>query len=146
MNTEMTDNNATPAGWVFYDGECALCARGVARFAPVFARRGFVWLPVQSPQAMRALGSHSTSMREEMKLRLANGDIASGLDAWVVLFRSVWWLWPIGALLGLPGFNQTGRCLYFWIARHRHCLSRTCKLEFKRDLHHHRHSAFLEMP
>jgi len=147
VNTEITDHNATtPAGWVFYDGECTLCRRGAARLAGLFGRRGFVWLPLQSPDAKAALGSHATTMREEMKLRLASGRIASGVDAWAVLLRSVWWLWPVGTLLSLPGTNQLGRLIYAWVARHRHCLGGNCRLELPGEHPHHRHSAFFEMP
>jgi predicted DCC family thiol-disulfide oxidoreductase YuxK len=146
VNTEITDNIAPPsAGWVFYDAECAFCARGAAQLAGLFGNRGFVWLPLQSPSAVAALGSHATTMHEQMKLRLANGHIASGIDAWAVLLRSVWWLWPVGVLLGLPGIRQFGDICYGWLARNRYCISGRCRVT-GRDPRSIRHSAFFQMP
>jgi predicted DCC family thiol-disulfide oxidoreductase YuxK len=144
--TEITDNDARrPLGWVFYDGECVFCVRNVRRWSGLFAERGFVWLPLESPDAVRRLGAAAATRREEMKLSLPNGYVAGGIEAWAILLRSIWWLWPAGALLGLPGIRTLGTLGYAWVARNRHCLNGKCKLP-ELDSKHARHSAFLEMP
>jgi predicted DCC family thiol-disulfide oxidoreductase YuxK len=125
----MTGSNAkNPVGWVFYDGECAFCVRGVNRWGRIFARRGFCWLPLQTPDAAQRLGVTASAPHEQMLLLLADGRVVGGAAAWAVLFRSVWWLWPVGALLTLPGFRELGALIYRRIAQHRHCLGGSCEL------------------
>jgi predicted DCC family thiol-disulfide oxidoreductase YuxK len=90
------------------------------------------------------------ALREEMKLLRADGRIFGGVDAWAVLFRSVWCLWPLGALLALPGARWFGGVIYRWVARNRYCLGRSCELPNHHPLDqsqtHPRHRAFLELP
>ena len=85
-----------------------------------------------------------------MKLLRADGRIVGGVDAWAVLFRSVWWLWPVGAMLGLPRVRWFGGVGYRWVARNRYCLGESCELPNHHRLDqsqtHPRHSAFLELP
>jgi predicted DCC family thiol-disulfide oxidoreductase YuxK len=146
VNAEITDKVASaPLGWVFYDGECGFCVDSQRRWGGLFARRGFVWLPLQSAEAPRRLGAHAATMRGEMKLLLANGDVAGGIAAWAVLFCSVWWLWPAGVLLGWPGVRWLGGLGYAWLARNRYCLDGSRRLPAQ-DPKHARHSAFFEMP
>ena len=140
----MTVNNASPpAGCVFYDAECPFCARGAARLGGSFARRGFLWLPLQKAGTAARLRVTEADLRGEMKLQLADGTIVGGVHAWIVLLRSIWWLRPVAFVLALPGFRGLASTAYRWIARHRHCLGGHCALNRRA---HHRHSAFLEFP
>jgi predicted DCC family thiol-disulfide oxidoreductase YuxK len=132
------------AGWVFFDGECSFCAGGVKLLGDLFARRGFIWVPLQSPVALEKLGSAAATMRDEMKLLLADGRIVGGVDAWVILFRSVRWLSPLGFLLSLRGFHWFGERVYGWIAQNRKCLKFFCGGEACET--HKRHRAFFEIP
>ena len=132
-------------GEVFYDADCAICVRGVTRWAGLFERRGFRWLPLQTPGAPARVGASEAELRAEMKLRLAGGRVLGGVDAWAGLFRSVWWLWPVGILIGLPGIRPSGAAAYRWLARNRYCLSGACELHRSPSIHH-RHAAFFELP
>lgn len=115
-------------GEVFYDADCAICSRGAARWGEIFKRRGFHWLPLQtSGTAIRARLSEA-ELRAEMKLRFADGGVVGGMDVWAVLLRSVWWLWPAGILIGLPGIKNLSAAIYRWFARNRHCISGACRL------------------
>ena len=146
VNTEITDNNvAKPSGWVFYDGECALCTRGARHWGGLFARRGFCWLPLQTPGVAGRLGVTKAALLEEMKLQLADGRVLGGVGAWAVLFCSVWWLWPLGVLLDLPAIHWLGAGCYRWIARHRRCVGGRCGLHGS-ESPHHRHAVFFEIP
>jgi predicted DCC family thiol-disulfide oxidoreductase YuxK len=140
----------SPRGRVFYDGECRFCVHGATRWGSLFARRGFAWLPLQTPGTTTRLGLDENALREEMKLLDAEGRIVGGVDAWAVLFRSVWWLWPVGVLLGLPGARWVGGVIYHWVARNRHCLSGSCELPNHQPgdqkQNDPRHRAFFEIP
>lgn len=146
MNTEITGNIAGKTrGWIFYDGDCAFCVRAATRWGAVFARRGFRWLPMQTPGTAASLGLSEAAVRTEMTLRLADGRVRGGVEAWVILFRAVWWMWPLGGLIGLPGLRTLSGAVYRWIARHRYCISGAGGLR-RHSPSHHRHAAFLEMP
>lgn len=63
-----------------------------------------------------------------MHLLLADGRVFNNADAFGILCRSVWWLWPIGALLLVPGFRELGRLTYDWFARNRYRFGGTCAI------------------
>ena len=132
-------------GWVFYDAECSFCLRGAARWSGMFARRGFVWTPLQTPGTAARTNLTEDQLRDEMKLLLADWRLLGGVDAWRTLFRSVWWLWPLGFLLALPGIHAFGAALYRWTARHRYCLGGQCSVAAGNQ-NHRRHRAFFELP
>src|SRR5512140_2624938 len=129
MNTEITDNKGRPlTGWIFFDAECRFCVAGRRRWGRIFERRGFGWLPMQTAGTAERLGVTDQELQEEMWLQLADGRKFSGVIAWGALLRSVWWLWPVGFVVALPGCNAAARVLYRWIARNRHCLGGTCTI------------------
>lgn len=115
-------------GWVFYDAECRFCVAGMQRWGGLFARRGFQWLPLQMPGTAARLGVTEAQLLEEMWLQLADGRVVSGVNAWSALMRSVWWLWPVGVLIGAPGLNAIARAVYRCVARNRRCLGGSCKI------------------
>ncbi len=128
MNTEITDteNDAADRGWIFYDAECGFCVETRNWIGPVFEARGFRWLPINSPTAAQILGLSARERPGEMKLRLADGSLCGGVEAWVVMCRSVWWLWPFGVMISLPILNRIAKGVYRWIAHNRYCIGGRC--------------------
>lgn len=128
MNTEMTKYNGEVLhlGWIFFDAECGVCAAGRRRLGRIFERRGFRWLPLQTPGTAARLGVSEAELRSEMRLQLADGRVLAGIDAWIHLWRSVWWLWPLALLASVPGLHGAGDTLYRWVARHRYCFAGRC--------------------
>jgi predicted DCC family thiol-disulfide oxidoreductase YuxK len=130
-------------GTVYYDAECGLCRAGAARGSGLFERRGFRWLPLQTPGTPALLGISEAELRQEMKLRLADGRVLGGVDTWAVLFRSVWWLWPLGVVLRIPGVHGVANLVYRWVARHRYALAGRCRLSDRKPS---RHDSFFRLP
>jgi len=128
VNTETTQTNDTHAvrGWIFFDADCRACVTGRERLGAMFESRGYRWLPLQTPGAAARLGVSETELRAEMRLQLADGQVFGGIDTWVHLWRSVWWLWPLGVLASLPGVHSLAGALYRWVARNRYCFSGRC--------------------
>ncbi|MEY4387020.1 MAG: hypothetical protein RLY20_2303 [Verrucomicrobiota bacterium] len=124
----MPVKDAGVRGWVFYDADCRFCVAGMKRWGGVFTRHGFVWLPLQTPGTATRLGVTEAQLLEEMWLLLADGRRVKGADAWAAMMRSVWWLWPLGAVISLPGINVVAHVIYRWVARNRRCLGGSCKL------------------
>ena len=136
-----------PAGSIFFDGDCRFCVANRRRWGRIFERRGFVWLPIQTPGAAERLGVTDSQLHAEMWLQLADGRKLSGVNAWSALMRRVWWLWPPGFVLALPGINAAGRVLYRWIAKNRHCLGGACMIHsHSKATLQHPHRVFFELP
>ncbi len=141
MNTETSE--AGVKGCVFYDANCPFCRRAFKLVGPLFAHRGFQWRPLQTPGTAWRLGLSEAALLAEMKLQLADQRVVGGLDSWLVLFRSVWWLWPVAALLSIPGLHALGQVGYRWLARHRHQL---VKGPARPEPPHRRKIPFMDLP
>ena len=125
VNTEITDSNAI-RGWIFYDAACPPCVTARQRTGRLFASRGFSWLPLQSPGSAARLQVPESDFAIRLHLQLPDGRVLNNADAFAVLCRSVWWLWPLGMLLRIPGFRELGRATYDWIARNRYSVLGAC--------------------
>jgi hypothetical protein len=78
---------------------------------------------LQTPGLAARLGLPEHLLMEEMKVELADGRVLGGIDSWACLFRTAWWLWPLGAALSLPGIHGLAQTAYGWFACHRYCLA-----------------------
>ena len=116
-------------GVVFYDGECAICTRGVRRFQSVLARRRITLTPLQTPDACARLAIREEDRPKEMRLRLEDGTVFGGAAAVVEIARRIWWARPLWALSRLPGAMRPMRAAYGWAARHRGCANGVCRIE-----------------
>jgi predicted DCC family thiol-disulfide oxidoreductase YuxK len=109
----------------------------------LFTRRGFEWVPLQTPGLAGRLQIPEAALGEEMKLQLADGRVIGGIDTWGHLLRSIGWLWPLGFALSLPGIHFVSQICYRFIARNRYCLGGKC---FVRTNQRRRTIPFLDLP
>jgi predicted DCC family thiol-disulfide oxidoreductase YuxK len=146
VNTEITKPTDCQAvrGWIFFDAECRFCVAGRRRWGRVFERRGFVWLPLQTPGAAARLGVTQDQLMAEMRVLPTGGLPLNGVSAWIELMRCVWWLWALAALMRLPGINHVAKSVYRWIAHNRYCISGRCEVTPCKSRHKTR--TFFEMP
>jgi len=157
--TDIADNTAGIAGWVFYDAECPFCREGARRFAGILARRRFQLLPLQAPGAAQRLGLPDPDLLREMRLVLADGRKLGGADAVAEIARHLWWAWPLWLASRLPGAGPALRAIYRVIAANRHCFDGECQIG-RRSMRadatsrkaprsgqpRRRHTAFFELP
>jgi predicted DCC family thiol-disulfide oxidoreductase YuxK len=147
MNTEITEHRVKePAGWIFFDAECRFCVAGRRRWGRIFERRGFVWLPMQTPGTAERLGITPEQLTAEMWVLPVGSPPLNGVNAWIGLMRHVWWLKPLAVALDLPGIKRLAQAGYRWIARNRYCLAGRCRILPRQPRDKHRHDAFLELP
>ncbi|NBR83910.1 MAG: DUF393 domain-containing protein [Verrucomicrobia bacterium] len=116
------------AGRLYWDSLCPFCIRWVGRLAFVARQGGFVLVPLHSEEARRDLGLREGELPAEMKLRLADGRLLGGLDAFTTMAEAAGWPAPLGWLLRAPGVNALAWRGYRWVARNRHCLTEPCPL------------------
>jgi predicted DCC family thiol-disulfide oxidoreductase YuxK len=131
-------------GWIFYDGDCALCTATASRFSPLLNRHHFNLAPLQSPWAMERIGAKPEEPLPEMKLLAADGNIFGGADALLQIAKQIWWAWPLFALAQIPGVKIFRRAAYRRVAANRLYLSGLCGFHPKAS--HHRTIVFFEMP
>src|SRR5437899_2969301 len=81
-------------GWILYDANCRSCTASAKRFDRIFRRRGFRFLPLQTPWAQERLGLKPGAPLEEMRVLTHNGEDLGGADAVIFLARQIWWAWP----------------------------------------------------
>lgn len=126
----MTDikANQPAAGWLCYDGECALCLRWLRRVERPLLRHGFQFVPLQTTWVKTRLSLKDSDPLTEMRLLRPDEPVLGGADAAVVLMRHVWWLWPLWLLSRIPGAMPIFRAVYRHIAANRHCKNSTCAL------------------
>lgn len=115
-------------GHVLYDGDCRLCVTFAKRLRLTLRSRGFDLVPLQSEWVEEQLHLPASELLTEMRVLTKGGKLRGGAEAIVYLARFVWWAWPFRLLWALPGGKTIMQHGYRWIARNRHCTSRTCPL------------------
>ncbi|MEA2629880.1 MAG: hypothetical protein QOE66_99 [Chloroflexota bacterium] len=127
-----------PAGRVLYDGACPYC------------RKSMAWLGAADPDhvvepvdltAVNVATIHPSLTRDAcmkaMQLVRADGRVAAGFDAIVVLARWMPLYWPIGLIGSVPGVTWLGRRIYRRVADARPrdvpCTDDVCGLPLHRD-------------
>jgi predicted DCC family thiol-disulfide oxidoreductase YuxK len=116
----------TARGWIYYDADCPFCVRWVARVSGPLERRGFRFLPLQTPGSAERLRVAPSELLAQMQLLRPDGQRFGGADAVAEMARQIWWAKPLAALTWLPGVMPLGRRLYARIAANRHCASGAC--------------------
>ena len=116
------------AGRLYWDSACPFCIRWVGRLGFIARQGSFELVPMQTDAARRDLHLREGELPTEMKLRLADGRLLGGLDAFIAMAEAAGWTAPLGWLLRAPGINTLAWGGYRWVARNRHCLGGSCAL------------------
>jgi len=116
-------------GWVLYDGECAFCTRWVGYWAGVLHRHGFGTSALQAPWVEQRLGLSREQLLYDVRLLRNDGQLNSGADVYLYVWRRIWWAWPLWAIFSAPGFNRLIHAGYRWFAQNRYCISGACRIE-----------------
>jgi predicted DCC family thiol-disulfide oxidoreductase YuxK len=128
---------ATPATsvTVCYDGTCELCAESVARVRSVYHGRRIRWVPYQDlaaelPEAAGQLDGRD--LASAIHVIDADGTVHAGAAGILRIAEIVPRLQLFARLGRLPVINLLVEPMYWFIARHRHRLSRLLRLEGSR--------------
>lgn len=109
-----------------YDSECRLCVtakEGLERHGTGNEIKLVRMIPYQSEEAQQVLGATYRPGRPEAAFLVhPNGDIASGLDAFLPLLPGLRGGRLIGAFLAVPIMKPIAYVLYRLIARYRYLL------------------------
>lgn len=114
---------------MLYDGGCAFCTRWVKFWADVLHRHGIGTSELQEPWVEQRLGLPPEQLLYDIRLLRSDGQLISGADVYLYVWRRIWWAWPLWAIFSSPGFNKLIHAGYRWFARNRHCISGACRIE-----------------
>jgi predicted DCC family thiol-disulfide oxidoreductase YuxK len=105
---------------VYYDGGCPVCSREIAFYKARPGAKGFVWVDVSGadPAALGPGLTHAAAMAR-MHVRLPNGRLLSGAEAFAEMWRRMPRLAWLGWLLAMPPFGSLAEIGYrgFLLAR-----------------------------
>jgi predicted DCC family thiol-disulfide oxidoreductase YuxK len=146
--TEIPDTNGLePDARVFYDDHCPVCRATLDRWRTVFEDRRIVFHAMREPWVRQVLRIPTEGFPQEMKLQPREGPMLGGLNAVAWMCRRVWWLWPAGVLMVVPGLHHLARMGYRYVARNRYCLGDVCPVATTHpNARHIAATTFLEMP
>ena len=104
---------------IWIDGDCDVCRMSEEWCSARDGRRRLSFVDLHAPDSDEPPGSPEAMMRA-VHVRLANGTIRTGFDAWRrILAELDGWRWLAWAT-GLPGFKHLGGFIYSMAARNRH--------------------------
>ena len=127
-STEITDKRESRAGCVLYDAHCPYCTAAARFFQPLFRRRGFIFLPLQTPWLQSRLGLSPGAPLKEMRVLTRDGRDFGGAEAVVFLSAQIWWARPLTIIDRIPGAHRLLDKAYRWVAVHRGCNRLSCEL------------------
>jgi predicted DCC family thiol-disulfide oxidoreductase YuxK len=108
-------------GWILYDGDCRYCVAAAKQFEQTLARRGFYFIPLQTPWVQERLGLQPGAPLEQMRVLTRENRNLGGADAVIFLAGRIWWSSPLQLVAKLPGVRGFLDRGYRWIAAHRGC-------------------------
>ena len=128
--TETTENKDTLplSGWIFYDGDCAVCTGLAGRFGEPLRRAGFALVAFQNSWAAAKLGLQPGEIPNAARVVTTDGETFEGADAMLLLAGRVWWAKPLAWLGRWPLAMRGMRRGYRWFAARRHCIGGVCGL------------------
>lgn len=75
---------------VFYDGRCGLCDREIAFYRRHTAANSIIWLDIWSQEAaLLAAGLSQAQCLQKLHLFSADGQLYTGVDAFLLLWQTV---------------------------------------------------------
>lgn len=116
-------------GWVLYDGACGFCSWWIPFWGDLLAKKGFKIEQLQAKWVKERTGFTEEELTKDIRILFEDNSIVSGADAYLYIFRHIWWTWPVGFLFSLPGLKSLFWAAYRVFNRNRFLVSRVCKLK-----------------
>ncbi len=106
---------------VYYDGACPRCVRERRRYQKLAgARSGRTrWVDITGREnLLRERGIDPELALRELHVEDSEGRIHRELDAYRLLMKRTFWLWPLGWLIALPGVRPAvAKWYHWWVTR-----------------------------
>ena len=116
-------------GWVLYDGSCGFCSWWIPFWGDLLAKKGFKIEPLQAEWVKARTNLTDEELIKDIRILFEDNHVVSGADAYLYIFRHIWWTCPIGLFFSLPGFKSLFWMAYRTFNRNRFLVSRVCKMK-----------------
>lgn len=101
---------------VYYDGACPICVREMKSYMRMDRARRVEWFDItDQDEALLAEGVDPVKALHELHVRRADGSIAVGVDAFILLWKAVPLMRPIAWFVGLPLIKPLSEVAYRWV-------------------------------
>jgi predicted DCC family thiol-disulfide oxidoreductase YuxK len=110
-----------PRGRFLYDADCDFCERWAKRFKPILHHRGISVETLQATWDAGNVDMPASEWVQEVRFLSAENRMYSGAQAYLFMFREIWWLWLTGAIFSFPGFYSVFRRVYNTLKARRTC-------------------------
>lgn len=107
---------------VYYDGACPRCVKDRRNYQKMAGDKSeqVLWFDITDrDDELRRLGINPQKALTELHLKTGDGQILSGLDAYIALMAPVPRLKPLAWLIGLPVIRPLLARLYHWMVLRR---------------------------
>jgi len=125
---DLPENPERKKHWLLYDWVCPFCLRWVNRWRGTLERRGFGVAELQAEWVRRRLDLPEEELLREMRVLTGEDRVLGAVDAFIFIWRRVWWCLPLWLFAHVPGVRSLMGRSYRWVAGNRMCLSGNCTL------------------
>ena len=114
---------------IFYDGKCGLCSNEINYYKKISEADKFLWLDIATdPTPLKQLNiSQADGLRRLHGLDAA-GRLHIGVDAFLLIWRSLPYWRLLGMVVGLPGIRYFAQLVYNRFADHRFSQLEHCQI------------------
>ena len=122
-------DEASPIGWILYDGSCGFCRRWVPFWETALRRRGFAMAALQDDWVEDRIDLTAAELSSDQRLILIDVSLLSGAEVYRYAMCRIWWAWPVYLFSITPGLRQIFDWAYRRFAQNRHRISSACGLK-----------------
>lgn len=124
-------NNNSSTLTFYYDVECPLCIRTKISITHLdwFNKINFKTVQFDSQENPDLKNIDIDSLLDNIYSVDSKGKVYSGIDTYIQVMKRIFYLYPIGVLLQIPGIYQIGKRCYSYIAKNRtteRCTEENC--------------------
>ena len=107
---------------VYFDGSCPICSREIAFYKRNSTHKSFKWVDVANVETAGLFpqGLSREELLARFYVKTEAGQLLSGADAFILIWKNTPGLRSIGCFAGLPGVTQLLRGFYelfLWFRR-----------------------------
>jgi predicted DCC family thiol-disulfide oxidoreductase YuxK len=126
-----TTNNSKKTLAFYYDSECPLCVRTKITITHLdwFNKVEFKTVQLDAVENPNLKDIQQNDLLNDIYSVDLKGKVYSGVDTYIQVFKRIFYLYPIGLILQLPGFYHIAKSIYGYVATNRtteRCTEENC--------------------
>lgn len=116
---------------VYFDGKCGLCKKEIDYYRKVSPKNIFLWIDIANdPKPLESINIEHYQALKKMHVQDNNGNIRTGVDAFIIIWRQINYWNIISKLVSLPVIREISNYFYNKFADYRFKKYDHCKVAF----------------